>query len=165
MPAVRIDPSSRRTKTVAARWEGADIVVSVPRTMADADRRRWAQELAAELIVARDAEEKDRDERLAARARYLSQTYLDGRADPASVRWVSNQSKRWGSCTPATRRIRISDKLRHVPDWVLDAVLVHELAHLIHADHGKAFYALCRRYERLEEADVFLAGYALGLGI
>ena len=35
--------------------------------------------------------------------------YLDGRAVPSSVRWVSNQRSRWGSCTPAEGSIRLSD--------------------------------------------------------
>ena len=71
-----------------------------------------------------------------ARAAHLSAAYLGGRAQPASVRWVSNQESRWGSCTPAEGSIRISDKVRGMPGWVLDYVLLHELAHLIEPGHG-----------------------------
>ena len=46
---------------------------------------------------------------------------------------------------------------------MLDAVLVHELAHLVHPDHSAAFHALADRYERQAEASVFLDGFALGL--
>jgi predicted metal-dependent hydrolase len=70
---------------------------------------------------------------------------------------------RWGSCSPATGTIRISDRLAGVPGWVLDAVLVHELAHLIHADHSAAFHELANRHPRAADSDVFLAGYSLGL--
>jgi predicted metal-dependent hydrolase len=76
---------------------------------------------------------------------------------------VTNQEKRWGSCTAETGEIRLSHRLRGVPDWVLDAVLVHELAHLVHPDHSAAFHALADRYERQAEASVFLDGFALGL--
>ena len=55
---------------------------------------------------------------------------------PASVRWVTNQNGRWGSCTPADRTIRISHRIQDMPDWVIDYVLLHELAHLIVPSHN-----------------------------
>ncbi len=79
-----------------------------------------------------------------------------------SIRWVGNQQHRWGSCTSRTGEIRISERLRFVPGWVLDAVLVHELAHLIEPTHSARFRRLANRYPRTEEADTFLAGYTLG---
>jgi predicted metal-dependent hydrolase len=42
------------------------------------------------------------------------------------------------------------------PVWVLDYVLVHELAHLAVADHGPRFHALVARYPRAERAVGFL---------
>ena len=49
-----------------------------------------------------------------------------------------------------------------VPDWVLDAVVVHELAHLLEPSHNARFRRLASRFPRMEEADVFLAGFTLG---
>jgi predicted metal-dependent hydrolase len=76
---------------------------------------------------------------------------------------VGNQQRRWGSCTSRTGEIRISERLRFVPGWVLDAVLVHELAHLIEPTHSPRFRRLAARFPRTAEADTFLAGYTLGL--
>jgi predicted metal-dependent hydrolase len=101
------------------------------------------------------------DADLERRAAELSARYLDG-VRPRSIRWVSNQRRRWGSCTSGTREIRISDRLRVVPDWVLDAVIVHELAHLVEPAHNARFRRLAGRYPRMEEADIFLTGYTLG---
>ncbi len=79
------------------------------------------------------------------------------------MRWVTNQSARWGSCSYYSGDIRISHRLRVVPEWVLDSVLVHELAHLTFPNHSPAFHRLAGGYPRHAEAGVFLAGYGLGL--
>ncbi len=88
--------------------------------------------------------------------------YLVG-TRPASVRWVTNQTARWGSCSYYSGDIRVSHRLRVVPEWVLDSVLVHELAHLTYPDHSPDFHRLADGYPRHDEAGVFLAGYGLGL--
>ena len=161
-PAVDIRVSNRRRKTVSAYWEGDTVVVVVPPRMAKHAQRAYADELAAKL-VARRARERPSDAALTARALELSLLYFDGTARPTSVTWSSRQSTRWGSCTPADGTIRITDRLRDVPGWVLDAVLVHELAHLLQIDHSAAFHELVGRFPRLEDAEHFLHGYALGL--
>ena len=57
------------------------------------------------------------------------------------MRWVDNQGSRWGSCTPTDGSIRLSARLQGMPTWVLDYVLLHELAHLLEPGHGPAFWA------------------------
>lgn len=56
---------------------------------------------------------------------------------------------RWGSCRPATAReaarIRYNWRLILSPPEVLDYVAAHEVAHLIEANHGPAFWAVVRR--------------------
>lgn len=77
---------------------------------------------------------------------------------------AARQQRRWGSCTPSTGRIRLSSELATMPGWVLDAVIVHELAHLEHANHTPAFHALADRYPRQREAMAFLAGVSFATG-
>jgi hypothetical protein len=79
------------------------------------------------------------------------------------VVWSGRQQRRWGSCTSSDGSIRLSNRLASYPSWVLDYVLVHELAHLVHADHGPAFQALVARYPLAERATGFLIakGYDL----
>jgi hypothetical protein len=76
------------------------------------------------------------------------------------VRWVGNQRQRWGSCTVDDRAIRISDRLQGMPGYVLDYVLVHELAHLIEADHGPRFQALVAQYPHADRARGYLEGWS-----
>jgi predicted metal-dependent hydrolase len=161
-PTVIVRTSTRRRKTVAAHWEGDTIVVVVPHRLPRRERQAFADELAARLIKSR-ARSRPTDAALRDRALTLSKRHLDGKATPTSVTWSSRQGQRWASCTAADGTIRVSDRLRDVPGWVLDAVLVHELAHLLHNDHGPAFRELADRHPRSADADVFLAGYSLGL--
>jgi hypothetical protein len=113
-------------------------------------------------LLAKDARRRPSDTALARRAARLSERHLDGRAQPVSVRWVGNMRSRWGSATPADRTIRLSDRLQSMPEWVVDYVLVHELAHLLVADHSPRFWALVARYPRAELARGYLLGVAAG---
>jgi predicted metal-dependent hydrolase len=81
---------------------------------------------------------------------------------PASIRWVANQRSRWGSCTPVDRTIRLSHRLQQMPAWVVDYVIVHELAHLIEAGHNDRFWAWVARYPHSERAKAWLEGYSAG---
>jgi predicted metal-dependent hydrolase len=75
---------------------------------------------------------------------------------PSSVRWVDNQLWRWASCTPEDRSIRVSSRVAAFPAWVIDGVLVHELAHLVEAGHGPAFWGFANRYPKMERVRGFL---------
>jgi predicted metal-dependent hydrolase len=160
-PDIEVRVSKRRKKTAGAHWEGDRIVVVVPTHLRGAERDLMVESLAARLARHRPHLHAS-DEQLHQRARALGRRYLDG-VEPASIRWSTTQTKRWGSCTLMTREIRISERLRVVPTWVLDSVIVHELAHLIEPNHSTRFRELEDRYPRHGEADTFLEGYSLGL--
>lgn len=153
--------SSRRRKTASAFWEHGKVVVVIPTHVPSADRPELVEWLVARVLRKRPGAAAG-DDALAARAAALADRYVDG-VRPASIRWVTNQGKRWGSCTAQTGEIRLSHRLRTVPGWVLDATIVHELAHLVHADHSADFHAVADRYPRQRDALVFLEGYSLGL--
>jgi predicted metal-dependent hydrolase len=148
---------------VSAYRDGDTTVVLIPARFSKAEERRWVEEMVARL-QARDARRergpRRSDEALLTRARQLSATVLDGEAQPTSVRWVSNMASRWGSCTPTDGSIRVSSRLRDMPSWVLDYVLVHELAHLVVPGHGADFWDLVGRFPRTERARGYLEGVA-----
>jgi predicted metal-dependent hydrolase len=161
--AVEVRRSARRRRTVSAYRDGDRTVVLIPARFSKAEERRWVAEM-LDRLASRDARRtrgpRRSDAALLARARQLSASVFGGRAQPASVRWVSNMTTRWGSCTPSDGTIRVSDRVREMPTWVLDYVLVHELAHLLVPGHGPDFWLLVRRYRRAERARGYLEGVA-----
>src|SRR5688572_14504326 len=95
------------------------------------------------------------------RAADLNEKYFGGSLQVREIKWVTNQEKRYGSCTPSTATIRISDRIASLPPWVLDYVLVHELAHLVEANHSARFWKLVARYPLAERA----RGYLMAIGL
>ncbi|WP_026555551.1 M48 metallopeptidase family protein [Arthrobacter sp. 35W] len=164
--------SARRKRTVSANWEGGTAVVAIPAHFTAAQELHWVERMLAKLEArtvrqAGPGRTAPGDDALMARAAALSQRYLGGRATPLSVRWVSNQRSRWGSCTPSRRTIRLSNQLQGMPEWVVDYVILHELAHLLVPSHSPAFWAELAGCPRQEEAKAFLNGvsYATSRGL
>lgn len=156
--------SLRRRRTVTAFREDGRVVVCLPSKLSKAEERRWVH-IMLERLAAQERRRRPSDEALLARARELSRRYLDGQAKPVSVRWSAAQRSRWGSCTPSDGAIRLSGRLRGLPTWVIDYVLVHELAHLLVTDHGQKFWELVGRYPRAERARGFLDGISHAAGM
>ena len=147
---VEVIRSERRVKTVSARIVDGVIRVRIPAWMSAADEERFVGDVVARIERERRSHAVD----LEARARRLAAEY--DLPEPTSIRWSTTQRQRWGSCTIGAGDIRISDRLVDVPPWVLDHVIVHELAHLVVAEHSPAFHALVDRYPYAERATGYL---------
>lgn len=140
--------------------------MAVPGHLSTAEEQEWVQKMVPKLERKR-AQNAGKmrggpsgDQDLMDHALRLSGRYLDGRARPKSIKWVDNQNTRWGSATPANESIRISSKIRGMPQWVIDYVLLHELAHLLVAGHNTRFWQLLEAYPDTERAKAFLEGAA-----
>lgn len=163
-PEVVVRRSARRRSTVSAHREGEVIVVDIPARLSRAHEEMMVPDLVRRLLAKeRRHQAPASDAALASRSRELLDTYLEPQvgpvASPASVRWVSTMRKRWGSCTTATREIRLSDQLQMMPSWVVDFVLLHELTHLVETRHTPRFKRLLAAYEKAERAEGFLEGW------
>lgn len=150
LPKVQVIRSSKRVKTVSARMVDGVLQVRIPAWMTKDEEAAILSDIVSRF------EKKWRCSHvpLAPRARDLAAQF--GLPEPRSIRWSSRQNFRWGSCSTGSGDIRISSRLAEAPPWVLDHVIVHELAHLVVADHSPAFHALVNRNPRAERAEGYL---------
>ena len=156
-PPVRVITSRKRRRTVTARMRAGVLELLVPSTMPHSEREHWAEVMSRRL--ARRAERaRPSDQGLQERARGLNERHFEGRLRWASIGFAE-MDHLWGSCTFTAGAIRIARRAGSLPVWVLDYLLMHELAHLVHSDHGRAFHELENRYPLAERAK----GYLLAL--
>jgi hypothetical protein len=157
---VEVRRSARRKRSVSAYVDGDTVVVQIPAWFSKKQEAEWVEKMVARALqkTATAGRRVRSDEELMRRATELSAAYLDGRARPSSVRWVTAMRTRWASCTPGDRSIRVSERLKSMPIWVQDYVLVHELAHLIEAGHTPRFWELVAAYPKTERARGYLDG-------
>jgi predicted metal-dependent hydrolase len=157
---VKIIRSKKRKKTVSARMVDGEFVVQAPANMSDAELQPIIDKLQTRLQK-RQAKETLDDKALHRRAQELNRQYFGGKLTWESIKWVTNQNSRFGSCTPTNGTIRLSHRLANMPTFVRDYVIVHELAHLLEANHGPKFWKLVNRYPRTERA----RGYLMAVGL
>jgi len=161
---VEVRRSKRRRRTVSAYREGDRIIVLIPASLTRRQEAEWVETMVAR-IERSERRRRPTDDDLLARAVALSDDYLGGLATPLSVRWVDNQKSRWGSCTPNDRSIRLSARLQGMPSWVIDYVLIHELAHLLAPGHDASFWAWVDRYPHAEKAKGYLLGWSAAANV
>ena len=157
---IKIIRSPKRKKTIQARKRNGVVEILAPAAMSDEELQPHIDSLTQKLerkLEAKELSNKD----LEARAKQLNKKYFDGKLKWKSIRWVTNQNQRYGSCTPSLGTIRLSHRLAKMPPFVLDYVIVHELAHLLEANHGPNFWKLVYRYAKTERA----RGYLMAIGM
>ena len=144
-----------QARRITVRFDGSGFRVSLPTDLADAERDEkiriaiidWYRNRASEhLPTVVD--------------RWWPQLGRDG--TPKIL--VRNQRRRWGSCA-ADGTLRFNWRVMLLDPLLIDYIVVHELAHLTHMNHSKAFWDLvCRtipdaqgRRKRLREMSRALA--------
>lgn len=147
---VEVIRSARRKKSSQARLIGNRLVVRIPAHCTQGQEDETVAHFVSLFQRRSRAEAVD----LTQRSAVLAKKYH--LPSPSSIRWVSNQRDRWGSCTPAKGSIRLSDRMSRFPLWVIDYVIVHELAHLVVSGHGRDFWELVEVYPLTERARGFL---------
>jgi predicted metal-dependent hydrolase len=147
---IEVVRSRRRRKTVQAQLVDGVLRIAIPDHLSPDEEARWVEKMRDRFTRSSERAEID----LTARAATLATRH--GLPEPATIRWSERQRTLWGSCTIETQAIRISSRVARFPTWVLDYVIVHELAHLVEADHGHSFWELVNRYPMAERARGYL---------
>jgi predicted metal-dependent hydrolase len=157
---VRVSYSTKRKRTVSAKVNGNFLDVTAPSMINKQQLEKIVEELKEKIKRRKTKEKINRDKLLDEVAAKFNKKYFDGRVEVRSIEYSSRQNRRYGSCNHITGQIRISSRLKEMPVWVRDYVIVHEMAHLLEPNHGKAFRKLVNRYKLAERA----RGYLLAAG-
>ena len=157
---ITIIRSRRRKKTIQTKYGNGHLWIYLPAGMNAKDEQKWI----VRMIQRNEQWEQKKtlrksDSWLLKRAQNLNKKYFEGFLD-FSIRFVTNQNSRFGSCTSSDKTIRISERVKSMPSLVQDYILIHELAHLISPDHSKEFWDLVDQYRYAERAK----GYLLAIG-
>ena len=101
--------------------DGENKRIYLPRENAEEKLRRWLKENARRIFA----------ERTRSLAEEMGLTYQSFT--------LSSGRTTWGSCT-GDNRLRLNFRLLYAPKPVIEYVIVHELCHILHHDHSKAFW-------------------------
>jgi predicted metal-dependent hydrolase len=161
--AVEVLRDGRLRTRIHWEWNGDHVRIRVPPRLPQRQIDDQVAEIVQEVKRRRARVRARADADLEALARQINAEYLNGEIAWHSIRWVSNMRKRLGSCTvggPRDGDIRISDRIKAWPRWVLEYVVAHELTHLKYPNHSKEFWAYVNRYPKAERAQGFILGIA-----
>jgi predicted metal-dependent hydrolase len=148
-------------------WNGDQVRIRAPRRVPKRQLDKHVAEIVEEVKRKRAQVRARADDDLEAMARRINRKHFGGEIEWHTIRWVSNMRKRLGSCTvggPTDGDIRISDRIKGWPKWVIEYVVAHELTHRKYSNHSKEFWAFCGRYPKTERARGFILGLAFQLG-
>lgn len=157
---VKIIRSKRRFRTVSARMSKDILLVQAPEMMAAERLEKIVGQFKLKFERKLFKTELDKTRDLVDRAIKINQRYFDNKLKVDLIEYVTDQNSKFGCCNCQTRRIRISHKISLMPGWVRDYVVLHEMAHLVEPNHGKAFWQIVSRYRLAERA----RGYLMAAG-
>ncbi len=153
---IKVIRSPDRKKTIQAKIVGETLVIYLPTGLHREEEGKLIEKMKQKIEKKRLKIQANKDDYLKKRFDEFNKMYFGGKLTVTSIEFVSNQ--RWvrGSCTPSKGTIRISHKLLEMPKWVLDYVIMHEMSHLLHPNHSKAFWSKVGEYKFSERARGFL---------
>ncbi|MBA3066024.1 M48 family metallopeptidase [bacterium] len=158
---IEIARSARRRRTVGARLAGDTMHVKAPAGMPENKLAEIIEGFQKRFERQKLRKALNREQTLNDIFERLNKKYFTGNLSVKSIKYVTNQRKKYGCCNFRTKTIRISHILAEMPEWVRDYVVVHEMAHLIEPNHSKAFWDIAHRYKLAERA----RGYLMAKGM
>ncbi len=154
-----------------SRWErlpDGSLLLRVPYRLPKHRIGPLLEQVAAQLEKNIKERNYRNDAVLQERAELINKKHFDGKIQWNGIRWVSNMQSRLGSCTrggSTDGQIRISDKIKEWPVWVVDYVIAHEMLHRKHPNHSDVFWNELRAaYPLAEQAHGFIDGVSFASG-
>lgn len=157
---VEIFRSSKRKKTIQARAINNKLRIYLPSGLTKKEEEKWIKTMIEKSNKRKIRNKLNSSKDLQKRANELNKKFFENSLE-FHIKYVTNQNSKFGSCTPKTKMIRISDKLAEMPRWVQDYVIIHELAHLLFPNHSKEFWDKVNQYNYVERAK----GYLIAIGL
>lgn len=168
---IRVDLRRDKRLKVTSRWErlpDGSLLIRVPFSLPRHKVSSLLEQVASQLEKVNPLQQQRTDADLNQRAELINRKHLNGSIQWNAIRWVSNMQSRLGSCSrggPTDGEIRISNKIKNWPDWVVDYVIAHELMHRKHPNHSDAFWSdLKAAYPLTEKARGFIHGVGFAAG-
>lgn len=159
---VKINYSQNRLKTISARIIDNVMYVNAPAGIPEERLNKIIDNFKRRFEKRKLRKELNKNpEILQDIANELNKKYFDGKLEINSIEYSTEQDKIYGVCYHKRKDIKISYRLKNMPDWVRDYVIVHELAHLIEPNHSQNFWNLVNRYKLTERA----RGYLIAKGL
>jgi predicted metal-dependent hydrolase len=167
--SVVLKRDKRLTKT--SRWErlpDGTLLLRVPYRLPNRRVAALLEQVVHQLDKSIRLHRQRNDGVLRQRAEMVNKKYFMGTIQWNAICWVSNMQSHLGSCTrggPTDGQIRISDKIKDWPDWVVDYVIAHELLHRKYPNHSAVFWKELRdAYPLTEQARGFIQGMSFASG-
>jgi len=151
---IKIIKSKKRHRSASAKQKKGVLTISVPWSLSEKEINRLVHHFLKRFTRKKIESEAE----LFSRAHKLNQKFFQGKITNFSIIWSTRQKNAYGICNFRQRQIRISTRLKTVPSWVLDATIIHELAHLIEPNHSRRFHTLANQYPLSERAKGYLMG-------
>ncbi len=166
---VTLQRDGRLKKTIRwGRQADGSLLIRVPKRYPKRKFSRLLADVQTQLSKTRRRSTRRTDADLQKRAEILNKKNFNGQVSWEAIRWVSNMNSRLGSCTqggPTDGHIRISDKIKSWPTWVIDYIIAHEMTHRLHSNHSKDFWnALRAAYPLTNKAEGFIEGISHAKG-
>jgi predicted metal-dependent hydrolase len=152
---IEIIRSAKRKKTIQAKIVDNILRIYLPEGLSEKKEEEWVNKLKKQIQKKQRKHKLNTTNELQKRAELINERYFNGCLD-FTIQFVTNQNMKYGSCTPASKRIRISDDIADYPQYVQDYLIMHELTHLIHPNHSNAFWKKVNDYPYVERAKGFL---------
>lgn len=165
--SVEVVRDKRLRTRIHWEWHGDRLRIRAPYGLPQRELDQHVSQIVEQVKRRRARVRARADADLETMARRINKGYYGGEISWHSIRWVGNMRKRLGSCTVGGLTdgdIRISDRVRGWPPWVVEYVVAHELAHRKYPSHSREFWAFVSRYPKAERARGFLMGVAFQLG-